>query len=444
MTPWFTAYLLGSERNKVVSNTVVWAALGLALALDLLISSAKAAFTHVRLPYLISLREKEPGKVDRTIALIEKVGLRTSLRLGLALAHFLVAGAAAVVLLQILNIQSFWAVLGILTALMLLVTVFEYLIERKVLDAPEKSAMAITGLAGLLDFFFLPATKLMTALLGAHAEKVSLAVTDEALRDWVRVGQPESTLEKGEREMIYSIFHFSETLTREIMVPRIDVLALDVNTTISDARKEFISAGHSRVPVYEDTIDNVVGLLYAKDLLGVVDGSDTISSQRKLLRPAYFVPEAKKVDELLTELQSRGVHMAVVVDEYGGVAGVVTLEDIMEEIVGEIRDEYDQAEEQLYEVVGEGEFMFLGRATIEEFNEITGLRLSNEHADTLGGLIYSELGRVPQPGEVVNDEGVEFTVEEVIARRILKVKARMQKTGLSPQEPEENDVNNPG
>ena len=428
----------------MVSSPVIWGVLGAALALDLLISSAKSAFSHVQLPYLISLREKEPGKVDRTIALIEKMGLRTSLRLGLALAHFLVAGAAAVALLQILRVESFWAVLGILTALMLLVTVFEYLRERGILDAPEKSAMALTGLAALLDFFFLPATKLMTALLGAHAEKVSLAVTDEALRDWVKVGQPESTLEKGEREMIYSIFHFSETLTKEIMVPRIDVLALDINTTISDARKEFIAAGHSRVPVYEDTIDNVVGLLYAKDLLGVVDGSDTIASQRKLLRPVYFVPEAKKVDELLTELQSRGVHMAVVVDEYGGVAGVVTLEDIMEEIVGEIRDEYDQAEERLYEVVGEGEYLFLGRATIDEFNEITGLHLSNEHADTLGGLIYSALGRVPQPGEVVNDNGVEFTVEEVIARRILKVKARLQTAGHLSEEPEDSDVNNPG
>ncbi len=422
------------------SNTLLWVVFGAAFVLDLLISTAKSAFSHVRLPYLISLREKEPGKVDRTIALIEKVGLRTSLRLGLALAHFLVAGVAAVIVIQILKIPSFWALLGIIIGIMLLVSVFEYLLERRILDAPEKSAIGFTGFAALLDFFFLPATRLMTALLGTHAEKVTLSVTDEALRDWVEVGQPESTLEKGEREMIYSIFHFSETLTREIMVPRIDVLALDVNTTIRDARKEFINAGHSRVPVYEDTVDNVVGLLYAKDLLGVVDGNDTIAQQRKLLRPAYFVPEAKKVDELLTELQLRGVHMAVVVDEYGGVAGVVTLEDIMEEIVGEIRDEYDQAEERLYEETGSGEYVFLGRATIDEFNEATGLHLSKEHADTLGGLIYSELGRVPQPGEVVNEEGVEFTVEEVIARRILKVKARMLTEGRSPEEQEGNNV----
>lgn len=374
---------------------------------------------------------------------MEKVGLRTSFRLGVSLAHFLAGGIAVVITFQVLKINSFWAALGIVTGVMLGITVFEYLIERRILDAPEKSAIALTGLAALLNFCFLPATKLMTALLGTHAEKVSLSVTDEALRDWVEVGRPESTLEKGEREMIYSIFHFSETLTREIMVPRIDVLALDVNTTISDARKEFIKAGHSRVPVYEDTIDNVVGLLYAKDLLGIVDGNDTIASQRRLLRQAYFVPEAKKVDELLTELQRRGVHMAVVVDEYGGVAGVVTLEDIMEEIVGEIRDEYDQAEELLFEKTGEGEYLFLGRATIDEFNEETGLHLSNEHADTLGGLIYSKLGRVPQPGEVVDEEGVEFTVEEVIARRILKVKARLHKAGHSPELSEDSHVDNP-
>ncbi len=113
------------------------------------------------------------------------------------------------------------------------------------------------------------------------------------MRDWVNQDQPESTLDQGEREMIYSIFHFSETMTKEIMVPRMDVLALEINTTISEARKEFIRAGHSRVPVYDDTIDNVIGLLYAKDLLAVVDGEDTIANQRRLIRPAYFVPEAK-------------------------------------------------------------------------------------------------------------------------------------------------------
>ena len=400
---------------------VLWAVF---FILTLVSSAAKSSFTHVRLPWLLSLRFESPVKVDKTIALIEKQGLRTALRLGLVIAHYLLAGVTVLLLARLVKMENIWLTLLILLLVFVVVTAFEFLIERKILAAPEKAALAWTGAAGVISALVSPFTKLMTAILGEFAEKVTLSVTDETLRDWVEQEQPESTLDQGEREMIYSIFHFSETMTKEIMVPRMDVLALDVNTTIREARQEFISAGHSRVPVYDDTIDNVIGLLYAKDLLAVVDGDDTILNQRHLVRPAYFVPEAKKVDELLTEMQSGGVHMALVVDEYGGVAGVVTLEDIVEEIVGEIRDEYDQGEVQLYERLPEGGYLIQGRATIDEFNEITGLDLSDEYADTLGGYIYGQLGRVPQPGEVVRNDNFDFTVEEVVARRILKVKVQ--------------------
>ena len=154
-------------------------------------------------------------------------------------------------------------------------------------------------------------------------------------------------MEPDERKMIYSIFQFGDTLCREIMVPRIEVLALDVNTPLNTAINQLVESGHSRAPVYEDVIDNVVGLLYAKDLLKMHTGPTDKQTIRKFLRPAYFVPESKKVDELLAEMQAKGIHLAVVVDEYGGMAGLVTLEDIVEEIVGEIRDEYDQSEELL-------------------------------------------------------------------------------------------------
>ena len=406
----------------------LWAILAAAVGVDLLSAAAKFAFTHVRMSTLITMRESDAEDADRTVALLDKMGLRTSLRLALSLSHFLIAVAAILILTNLFGLTNpAWLLLSV-TGLMLVISAFEYLIERSILDSPERSAVRWTEVARVLNFIFWPASHLMLALLGEHAEKASLSVTDEALRDWVEQGQPEGTLEKGERQMIYSIFRFGDTLAREIMVPRIDLLALDINTTISEARREFISAGHSRVPVYDDNIDNVVGLLYAKDLLAVVDGTDTIANQRGLLRPAYFVPEAKKIDELLTEMQSRGIHMALVVDEYGGVSGVVTLEDIVEEIVGEIRDEYDQGEEQLYEKTGENEYNFLGRTTIEEFNEITGRHLSNEFADTLGGFIYGELGHVPQPGEMVEAGGDEFIADQVVARRILKVKVHLQDT----------------
>mgnify|MGYP003825549865 CR=1 FL=1 len=394
------------------------------LIIDLVTSAAKSSFTHARLPWLFSLDVENLAKVDKTIALMEKQGLRTALRLGLVISHFLLAGFTVLLLDRGTNIGQAWLIMLILFVVMAAVTALEFVLERNILAAPEKAAVRWTGTAGVIDFFTSPLTKLMMSLLGDYAEKVTLSVTDENLRDWVEQEQPESTLDQGEREMIYSIFQFSETMTKDIMVPRMDVLALNVNTTIREARQEFITAGHSRVPVYDDTIDNVIGLLYAKDLLVVVDGDDCIANQQHLIRPAYFVPEAKKVDELLTEMQSRGVHMALVVDEYGGVAGVVTLEDIVEEIVGEIRDEYDTGEVNLYEHLDDGSFLIQGRATIDEFNEILGSHISDEFADTLGGYIYGQLGRVPQPGEMVFSDGFEFTVEEVVARRILTVRVK--------------------
>ena len=418
----------------------LWIALAVAVFFCLLASAAKSSFTHARLPYLIGKASGQNTKADQTIRLFSKVGLRTALRLGLIICHFFVAAVIVLICDRIFAIQNYWLVALILFGAFLLLSTLEFLTERKILDEPDQAAITWTGMAAFISFLLSPLARLMTTVLGEHAEKVTLTVTDETLRDWVENDQPESTLEKGEREMIYSIFRFSETMAKEIMVPRMDVLALEVNTTISDARHEFIKAGHSRVPVYEDSIDNVVGLLYAKDLLAVVDGADTIAAQRRLLRQAYFVPEAKKVDELLTEMQSRGVHMVLVVDEYGGVAGVVTLEDIVEEIVGEIRDEYDQGEEKLYEQIDENTYLILGRATIDEFNLITDGSLSDEYADTLGGFIYGQLGRVPQPGEVVADENFEFTVEQVVARRIIKVKVRRLTTDALEKDYEDGNT----
>ena len=427
------------ERNNVTEPILLGVLWVVFLIITLVSSAAKSSFTHVRLPWLLSLRIENQSKVDKTIALIEKQGLRTALRLGLVVAHYLLAGATVLLLDRVAKMDNVWLILLILLLVFVVVTAIEFLIERKSLASSEKAALTWTGPASVISALTAPFTKLMTAILGEFAEKVTLSVTDESLRDWVEQDQPQSSLDQGEREMIYSIFHFSETMTKEIMVPRMDVLALDVETTIREARQEFINAGHSRVPVYDDTIDNVIGLLYAKDLLAVVDGEDTIANQRHLIRPAYFVPEAKKVDELLTEMQSRGIHMALVVDEYGGVAGVVTLEDIMEEIVGEIRDEYDQGEVNLYENLPDGGYLIQGRVTIDDFNEITGLNLSDEYADTLGGYIYGQLGRVPQPGEVVRSEDFEFTVEEVVARRILKVKVQKVPEPLSTNQEGNND-----
>ena len=249
-------------------------ALILGIIFDLIASTTKSAFTHVRLPHLLNIHEKGEQKVERTISLLEKAGMRTALRLALAFCHFIVA-----LIKKIFGELSLGLSLLVLIAAMLLLSVFEFALEKFVLNDPERSAVRWAAMAGFINLTFSPFSKIMMAILGDKAEKVTLSVTDEALLNWVAEDQPESTLEKGEREMIYSIFRFSDILAKDIMVPRMDLLALDINTTISGARQEFIRAGHSRVPVYDDTIDNIVGLLYAKDLLSVIDGSDTIASQ---------------------------------------------------------------------------------------------------------------------------------------------------------------------
>jgi len=419
----------------------LWVIFAFFIIWDLLVTTARSSFLHARLTYLLGILENQPERVQKTIDLLEKPSVHTGLRLSNIVSHFMIAGSLTLALKISFPNLLIWQIILILAAAIFLISLLEVIIEKAQVKQAEKSAIAWSGFAATLAVLASPFTRLLISILGENAARVSIPMTDETLRDWVEDEQPEGSLERGEREMIYSIFQFGDTIAREIMVPRADLLALDINTTISEARREFINAGHSRVPVYEDNIDNVVGLLYAKDLLAVVDGKDTIAQQRKLLRPAYFVPEAKKIDELFTEMQSKGVHMSLVVDEYGGVAGVVTLEDIVEEIVGEIRDEYDAAEETDVQKLDDDNYMLLGRVNIDEINEIFKLELPTDHADTLGGLIYSALGRVPQPGELVTFSSAEFTVEEVVARRILKVKMHLAHQIEDQVSEEVNDAN---
>jgi len=316
-----------------------------------------------------------------------------------------------------------------LLALLLGAFVFFYLewvVQRKAVQNPEVWAMRLTPYARLLMgmmgiFVYLP---LYFSNEVQPAPEATGLVTEDELKTLVDAGQEEGLFEQGERRMIYSIFDLGETLAREIMVPRIDMLALEVSTSLPEAVDELLNSGHSRVPVYEEAVDNMLGLLYAKDLLRVWREGNQLDSLRDLLRPAYFVPEAKKVDELLAEMQSQSIHMAIVVDEYGGVAGLVTLEDIVEEVLGEIRDEYDQGEELPYQALKNGEFLFLGRIDLDDFNEIMGSHLPKDEADTLGGYIYSRLGRVPAAGDKVHADQLLLTVEQVSGRRIRKVRAR--------------------
>jgi putative hemolysin len=237
----------------------------------------------------------------------------------------------------------------------------------------------------------------------------------------VDAGQEVGLIEEDEKEMIYSVFALGDTLAREVMIPRIDIVALDVEASLEEALDMVVRVGHSRVPTYEENIDNIVGVLYAKDLLQLWRDKREGVTLRDVLRTPYFVPESKPVDELLEEMQQRKVHMVTVVDEYGGTAGIVTLEDIVEEIVGEIQDEYD-IEEPVVEQVSEQEFVFNARVDLDDVNRLMGTSFPTELGDTLGGFIYSQLGKVPVPGESVRFDGLTIEVLTVSGRRIRKVR----------------------
>jgi CBS domain containing-hemolysin-like protein len=403
---------------------------------DIFTIAFRAAFQNASLARLLSLKEEMEVKVTQAVNLLQAPQeWQAASNLTQLFTRFL--GAS---LLLALFVPQEWTTasvlieLGILILALVVVFWLEWVVELVVTRHPEIWSMRLAPYVRTLTvilspFLILPLT---IGRRKGEAQGPMSTVTEEELKSMVDAGHEGGVLEGDERQMIYSIFELGDTLVREIMLPRIYLNALEVSTPVPEAVDALIRLGHSRVPVYEESVDNILGLLYAKDLLRVSNQAPAESpveeavSLRSLLRPATFVPEAKKVDELLEEMQAGHVHMAMVVDEYGGIAGLVTLEDIFEEIVGEIQDEYDQSEEAPYAQVGEGEYVFLGRVDLTTFNEVMGSQLPSEETESLGGFIYEQVGRVPLSGENLQVGDLSLTIEQVTRRRIRKVRAKKQ------------------
>jgi CBS domain containing-hemolysin-like protein len=414
----------------VVETWVLVLVLVVLVLLDLTTTAAQTAFLHASLPRLLYQREQDKTKATDSTAQLVQASIRTQSGLTLTrmIIRLLLAGSVVLLTIHQTGMTSLLLSLPVLIVAGLVLFAFEWVVDGVVLQDATGWALRLTWYTRVVTAIFSPYVRIVQLFFGGRQTILGVAgtisVTEDDLRTLVEAGPPEGQLDSGERQMIHSIFELGSTLAREIMIPRIDVVALDVNTGLDEAVKVFMETGHSRLPVYEETVDNVLGLLYAKDLLRVWQEGNQLDSLQPLLRRAYFVPEAKKVDELLAEMQKRRVHVAIVVDEYGGIAGLVTLEDIVEEIVGEIQDEYDQAEELPYELLSPGEFIFQGRIGLDDFNEITNSHIPKEEADTLAGLIYSRFGRVPTSGETLQVDNLQLTVEQVSGRRIRKVRVQ--------------------
>ncbi len=308
---------------------------------------------------------------------------------------------------------------------------------------PERVALLVvrpvvllTRVVYPLAYIFILIANFFVKLFGGKINKRPF-VTEEEIKLMVNVGAEEAEIEEEEKEMIHSIFEFGDTIVREVMVPRPDMIAVENSATIEEVLDLIIKVGHSRIPIYEESIDNVVGLIYAKDLLIYLNQTKPgkkATVLKELMRSPYFVPETKRVSELLKEMQLKKMHMAVVLDEYGGTAGLVTIEDLLEEIVGEIFDEYD-LEETMVEVLSSDSYRLDARAPMDEARELLGVDLPEYGGETIGGFVYDLIGHSPVAGEVVKYNNLRFEVEKVVGRRITKILV------IKEEEPQDDNPN---
>lgn len=293
------------------------------------------------------------------------------------------------------------------------------------LSDPERTARLFAPWVRRVTLVLGPPVSLLMRLgrllAGGRRRPGSPYVTEDELRAMIDAAESDEVIEAGERAMIHSIFELGDTVVREIMVPRPDMITVNAEAPVDRVLTAIIEHGYSRLPVWRDDRDRIVGLVYAKDVLAWMrEGHDASEPWDPLLRTPFFVPELKRVDGLLRELQAQKVHLAIVVDEYGATTGLVTIEDILEEIVGEIVDEYDD-EEPLVEQTEDGGLRIDGRLAVDDLDELVTSQLPDDEWDTVGGLLVGLLGRVPSVGEWVDVEGLRLTTEAVNGRRVAKV-----------------------
>jgi putative hemolysin len=421
------------------------------------LAMARAALINVRRPRLRQLIEEGVGSARTAERMAEDASrLLASTQLGMMLTSFFASAVVAVVSAPALaDLWQPWLagasypvafVVVVMVAALVMLIVGELVPEIIALQHSERLALMLARPLAAISFVAMPVVRLMVwlsnalaRLLGAQQAGDLPFITEEEIKTLVDAGEEGGVIQEDEKAMIYSIFELGETLTREVMVPRIDVVAMDVDTPMLEALDIIMEAGHSRIPVYQETIDNITGVLYAKDLLPYLREGRTDVPLKSILREAYFVPETKKAGDLLPDLQTRRVHVAIVVDEYGGTAGLVTIEDLLEEIVGEIQDEYD-TEEPFFEFVADDEYVFDARVDLDDLNRLMNASLPTEDADTLGGFIYAELGKVPVVGDHVAFENLTLTVESVAGRRIRKVRVERMPSLPVEEESEEPEA----
>jgi len=389
------------------------------------LAMAETAFVRMNRIRALALAEEGKKGAARLAEMLERPEQTLNSVLLLVLVSQLTSASLLGILLD-RQAGAYGVGIGLILQIVLFFVVGEVAPKTYAVQNTDRAALAVSGFLYAITSFP-PMRSLSRSLIGlanvmlpGRGIKEGPFVTEDDLRAMADVAADEQAIEREESRLIHSIFEFGDTVVREVMLPRPDMVAIEADASVEEGIERAIEGGFSRIPAFEGTTDDIIGLVYLKDLVGRARSGAGKESVRKSLRPAVFVPEQKRVAELLREMQSDHFHMAIVIDEHGGTAGLVTLEDLLEEIVGEIVDEYDVAEPGV-ERLPDGSLRVPGKLPIDDLSEELDVELPDTEWDTVGGLVFNLLGHVPEPGETVAFEGLHFRTERVQGRRIQSV-----------------------
>ena len=412
------------------------------ILLNAFFASSEMAIVSLNKSRLSILSEEGNEKAKLLLKLLdEPTKFLSTIQIGITLAGFLASASAATSLsmpvasaLKNLKVPASEEIALFLVTLLLsyFTLVFgELFPKRLALQNAEKTAMSSVRSIILISKIASPFIKILTAstnmlvrLSGSDPDTSGEQVSEAEIRMMIGVGEENGIINETEREMLDSIFEFDNTLAKQIMTPRVNVFALDIETPVDELIDKILEEQYSRIPIYENDIDNIIGILYMKDLfLELRKGTISQETVRKLIRIPYFVPEAKNIDVLFKELQSTKNHMAILIDEYGAFSGIVSIEDLIEEVMGNIFDEYDDNFDEIKRI-DSNTYIVDGLASIDDINDATNLNIESDDFDTIGGFVVSLLGHIPRENEekTVEFENIVFTVEKVDEKRISKLK----------------------
>lgn len=401
------------------------------VSLSAFFSASEAALTTFNRSKLKFVSEKSKKKAELLKEWLKRPNeMLTALLIGNNLVKFLATSIITMVTINFSgnNFRSIAIATGGMTILIL---IFGEITPKVVAKTYSTSvSMAVVKIVYFLSRFFLPvskilmfASKIISRIFGVKLDNISFLITEEEIKSAVNVGEEEGVIEEEEKKMIHSIFEFTDTTVNEIMVPRTTVFAIEGSKTLEEVWDIIIGKGYSRIPVYEERIDNIIGVFYMKDLFNIIKDGKLNTNIKTFIRDAYFVPETKSLVEMLEEFKKKQIHMAIVLDEYGGTAGIITIEDLIEEIVGDINDEFDIEHDEEIKKVADNKFIVDALLDVEYLNSELDINLPvSEDYDSLGGYIYSVLGRVPLEKDTVSHENnkVEIKVLQVDNRRIVR------------------------